>query len=150
MLSRVLALWVRATLRPEDAASRLSPRSVPTCYVLERRSRSDLAVLQQLCMRGRLPRPGRRLLARQLRGARSCFALTRSVGLDRRPPELLRALIEQLRADPSLDVTLVPAAVFWGRAPQKERSLIRLLLSEDWVIASRVRRFCDITDVVGN
>ena len=35
----------------------------------------------------------------------------------------------------------MPAAVYWGRAPQKERSLIRLLLSEDWVIASRVRRF---------
>ncbi|HEX4051658.1 MAG TPA: glycerol-3-phosphate 1-O-acyltransferase PlsB [Steroidobacteraceae bacterium] len=146
MLSRVLALWVRATLRPEDAAARLSSRAIPTCYVLERRSRSDLAVLQQLCVRERLPRPGRRLLARQLRGVRSCLALTRSVGLwrsrlDRRPPELLRALIEQLRADPSLDVTLVPAAVYWGRAPQKERSLIRLLLSEDWVIASRVRRF---------
>ncbi len=146
MLSRVLVPWVRATLRPEDAAARLSSRTVPVCYVLERRSRSDLAILQQLCVRERLPRPGRRLLARQLRGARSCVALTRSVGfwrsrLDRRPPELLRALIELLRADPALDVTLVPAAVYWGRAPQKERSLIRLLLSEDWVIASRVRRF---------
>ena len=80
MLSRVLALWVRATLRPEDAPARLNGRSQPTCYVLERRSRSDLAVLQQLCVRERLPRPGRRLLARQLRNARSCLALTRSVG----------------------------------------------------------------------
>ena len=35
----------------------------------------------------------------------------------------------------------MPAAVYWGRAPSKERSLIRLLLSEDWVIGSRVRRF---------
>jgi glycerol-3-phosphate O-acyltransferase len=146
VLSRILALWVRATLRPEDAAARLNGRTLPTCYVLEQRSRSDLAVLQQLCVRERLPRPGRRLLARQLRNARSSFALTRSVGLwrsrlDRRPPELLRTLIAALRADPSLDVSLVPAAVYWGRAPSKERSLIRLLLSEDWVIASRVRRF---------
>ncbi len=146
MLGRVLALWVRATVRPEDAAARLNGRPVPTCYVLEQRSRSDLAVLQQLCVRERLPRPGRRLLARQLRGARSSVALTRSVGLwrtrlDRRPPELLRELIETLRADEQLDVSLVPAAVYWGRAPSKEGSLIRLLLSEDWVIASRVRRF---------
>ncbi len=146
MLSRVLALWVRATLRPEDAAGRLSGRTVPTCYVLEHRSRSDLAVLQQLCVRERLPRPGRRLLARQLRGVRSSFALTRTVGfwrkrVDRRPPELLRGLIEALRTDPALDVSLVPAAVYWGRAPSKERSLIRLLLAEDWVIGSRVRRF---------
>ena len=99
VLRRVLALWVRAALRPEDAAARLAGRSVPVCYVLERRSPSDLAVLQNACMRERLPRPGRRLLARQLRNMRSSFALTQSVGLwrtrlDRRPPELLLALID--------------------------------------------------------
>jgi glycerol-3-phosphate O-acyltransferase len=146
LLRRVLALWVRATLRPEDAVARLAGRTVPTCYVLERRSPSDLAVLQNVAVRERLPRPGRRLLARQLRNVRSSFALTQSVGLwrtrlDRRPPELLLALIDALRRDPELDVSLVPAAVYWGRAPSKERSLIRLLLAEDWVIGSRVRRF---------
>jgi glycerol-3-phosphate O-acyltransferase len=146
LLRRVLALWVRATLRPEDALGRLAGRTVPICYVLERRSPSDLAVLQNVCLRERLPRPGRRLLAQQLRNLRSWFALTKSVGLwrtrmDRRPPEQLLALIEALRRDPNLDVSLVPAAVYWGRAPSKERSLIRLLLSEDWVIGSRVRRF---------
>jgi glycerol-3-phosphate O-acyltransferase len=146
LLRRVLALWVRATLRPEDAPARLAGRTLPVCYVLERRSPSDLAVLQNVCVRERLPRPGRRLLARQLRGMRSSFALTQSVGLwrtrvDRRPPALLLALIDALRRDPGLDVSLVPAAVYWGRAPSKERSLIRLLLSEDWVIGSRVRGF---------
>ena len=146
LLRRVLALWVRATLRPEDAPARLAGRTLPVCYVLERRSPSDLAVLQNVCVRERLPRPGRRLLARQLRGMRSSFALTQSVGLwrtrvDRRPPALLLALIDALRRDPGLDVSLVPAAVYWGRAPSKERSLIRLLLSEHWVIVSRVRGF---------
>jgi glycerol-3-phosphate O-acyltransferase len=146
LLRRVLALWVRATLRPEDAPARLAGRTLPVCYVLERRSPSDLAVLQNVCVRERLPRPGRRLLARQLRNVRSSFALTQSVGLwrtrvDRRPPALLLALIDALRRDPGLDVSLVPAAVYWGRAPSKERSLIRLLLSEDWVIGSRVRGF---------
>src|SRR5579863_7720632 len=146
LLRRVLALWVRATLRPEDAMARLAARTVPICYVLERRSPSDLAVLQNACLRERLPRPGRRLLPQQLRNLRSWFALTQSIGLwrtrlDRRPPQLLLALIEALRRDPDLDVSLVPAAVYWGRAPSKERSLIRLLLAEDWVIGSRVRRF---------
>ena len=146
VLGRILALWVRATLRPEDAAGRLGGRSVPTCYVLEWRSRSDLAVLQNICVRERLPRPGRRLLARQLRNFRSSFALTRSLGLwrsrlDRRPPELLLTLIDLLKRDPSLDVSLVPAAVYWGRAPSTERSLIRLALSEDWVIGSGVSGF---------
>ena len=149
VLSQVLALWVRATLRPEDAAARLGGRTVPVCYVLERRSRVDFAVLQSVSIRERLPRPGRRLLAQRLRKRRSSFALARTVGLwrtrlDRRPPELLLTLIEALRADPSLDVSLVPAGVYWGRAPQKERSVIRLLLSEDWVIGTRLRRFFSV------
>jgi glycerol-3-phosphate O-acyltransferase len=145
LLRRILALWVRATLRPEDAAARLKGRTVPICYVLERVSSSDLAVLQNVCVRERLPGPGRRLLARQLRNARSSLALTRSVGFwrsrdDRRPPRIAAEADRALRQDPMLDVSLVPAAVYWGRAPSRERSLIRLLLSEDWVIASRVRR----------
>ncbi len=149
ILSRILALWVRATLRPEDAASRLADRTVPVCYVLERRSRTDFAVLQNLCVRERLPRPGRRLLARQLGKTRASMALARSVGLwrsrpDRRPPELLLTLITALRADPALDIHLVPAVVYWGRAPQKERSLIRLLLSENWTIVSGLRRFFSV------
>ncbi|HXN11427.1 MAG TPA: hypothetical protein VN859_09300, partial [Steroidobacteraceae bacterium] len=146
ILNRVLSLWVRTTLRPEDAAARFADRTVPVCYVLEQRSRSDFAVLQHVCVGARLPRPGRRLLARQLGRTRASFPLSRSVGLwcqrlDRRPPELLLTLIDALRRDPALDVNLVPAAVYWGRAPQKERSLIRLLLSEDWVIGSGLRRF---------
>jgi glycerol-3-phosphate O-acyltransferase len=146
ILGRFLSLWVRTTLRPEDAAARFADRTVPVCYVLEQRSRSDFAVLQHVCVQARLPRPGRRLFARQLGRTRASFPLSRSVGLwrqrlDRRPPELLLTLIDALRRDPSLDLNLVPAAVYWGRAPQKERSLIRLLLSEDWVIGSGLRRF---------
>ena len=125
-------------------------RAAPVCYVLEQRSRVDLAVLQSVCVRERLPRPGRRLLAQRVaQSALLASRSTRTVGfwrtrLDRRPPELLLLLIEALRADPNLEVSLVPAAVYWGRAPQKERSLIRLLLSEDWVIGSRVRRFFSV------
>src|ERR1700686_1934306 len=97
VLRRVLALWVRATLRPEDAPARLTGRTVPICYVLERRSPIDLAVLQNVCVRERLPRLSRRLLARQLRNVRSSFALTKRVGLwrtrvDRRPPQVLPGL----------------------------------------------------------
>jgi glycerol-3-phosphate O-acyltransferase len=145
LLRRILALWVRATLRPDNAAVRLSSLNSPVCYVLEHAGSSDMAVLQNVCMRERLPRPGRRLLPQHLRSTRSSLALTRSVGfwrrrIDRRPPELLLGLIQAVRANPELDVSLVPTSVYWGRAPSREHSLIRLLLSEDWVIASRLRR----------
>jgi len=144
LLARFIALMTRARLEPADIGARLRDSGAPICYVLERRSAVDLAVLRNLCARARLPRPRRRLHATPAAG-RAAFALERPIGiwrtrLDRRVPAQLTALIEALRADAALDVALVPAGVYWGRAPQKERSLIRLLLSEDWAIGSRVRR----------
>jgi glycerol-3-phosphate O-acyltransferase len=145
-LSWILAPWVRVSLHPPDIGARLVNREAPLCYVLEQRGASDLAVLQQVCQRERLPRPNGRLLPQLPGERRGWFSLTRRVGLwrtrlDRRPPAALLELIEALRANPELDVLLVPAAAYWGRAPQKERSIIRLLLSENWSIGSRVGKF---------
>jgi len=39
---------------------------------------------------------------------------------------------------------MVPVAVYWGRAPQKEGSWLRLLFAEDWVLASRARKFLQV------
>ena len=55
-------------------------------------------------------------------------------------PHLL-ALIEELRADSVRDVLLVPTAVYWGRAPQKEGSWLRLLFAENWALTTRARKF---------
>ena len=145
LLARLVALWARARLEPADIGARLRDSAVPVCYVLERRSAVDLAVLRALCARARLPRPRRRLLAAPANAGRAAFALERPVGiwrtrLDRRVPVQLAVLIDALRADPALDVALVPAGIYWGRAPQKERSLIRLFLAESWALGSRLRR----------
>ena len=145
LLARFVALWTRARLEPADAGARLRDSAAPVCYVLERESAVDLAVLRKLCAHARLPRPRRRLLPGQAGGPRASIGLERLVGfwrtrLDRRVPQQLTALINALRADPALDIALVPCGIYWGRAPQKERSLIRLLLSEDWAIGSRMRR----------
>src|SRR5260221_926964 len=144
-LARFLALWTRARLEPADIAARLRDSAAPVCYVLERRSTVDLAVLRTVCTRARLPRPRRRLLASAQVSARAVFALERPVGfwrsrLDRRAPAELAVLINALRSDAMLDVVLVPTAVFLGPAPQKERPLFRLNLAEDWAIRSPLPR----------
>ena len=79
LLRRLLALWVRFTVRPNDAAARLRGVDNPLCYVLERCSVTDLAVLQNACVKLKLARPGKRLL-RQSRDLRSFFYLTRPLG----------------------------------------------------------------------
>ncbi len=145
LLRRLLSLWVRVTVRPDDFAARLAARPAPVCYLLERKSSTDLAVLQNACAAGKLPRPGGRLAAGELRRFRASFSLSRplnafSARIDRRPPAVLRQLVEILQAHPGLDVDLVPTAVYWGRAPQKEDSWLRLLLSEDWALATRLRK----------
>lgn len=148
LLRRLLALWVRFTVRPDDAVTRLREGNHPVCYLLERRSVTDLAVLQNACVKLKLARPHKRLLP-QARDVRSYFYLTRPRGfwderLDRRPPPPLVQLIETLRVHPQLDVDLVPVAVYWGRAPQKEASWFRLLLAEDWALTSRLRKFFQV------
>jgi glycerol-3-phosphate O-acyltransferase len=146
VLRRLLAPWVRAEIRPEGWRERLAPQpQAPLCYVLERRSSADLAALQNLCAREGLPRPDGRLLGRGAAQIRACLPLLRPRGMwdsriDRRPqPELLR-LVQALRADPSLDVRLVPVSVYWGRAPQKEGSWFRLLIAENWAFTSWLRK----------
>jgi glycerol-3-phosphate O-acyltransferase len=148
LFRRLLALWVRYTVRPEDAGARLHGRSNPLCYVLERRSVTDLAILQNACVRLKLARPQKRLMS-QARELRSFFYLSRPRGfwderIDRRPPPELLTMIEALRAHPDADVDLVPVAVYWGRAPQREVSWLRLLLVEEWALTSRLRKFFQV------
>ncbi|HKE92725.1 MAG TPA: glycerol-3-phosphate 1-O-acyltransferase PlsB, partial [Povalibacter sp.] len=77
--------------------------------------------------------------------SRSGFFLERPVGIwgdrvDRRSPEILRDLMAAVAADPTLDVDLLPVSILWGRAPDKEASWLRLMLSETWDRVGRFRR----------
>jgi glycerol-3-phosphate O-acyltransferase len=149
LVRKTLGLWVRVTVKPEDAAAALGARQRPLCYVLERASQTDVAVLGNVCGRLNLPRPTRRLLIGGRRAERAHFALERGVGFlrgraDRRPPRRLARLLAAAAADPAFDVDLVPVAIFWGRAAHKESRWWRLPLTENWVIAGRVRRLLTV------
>ena len=148
LLRRLLALWVRYKVRPDEAVSHVRDRDKPVCYVLENSSVTDLAVLQDACVKLKLPRPQKRLL-RELKDVRSFFYLSRPRGfwderIDRRAPAQLQQMIAALAANPELDVELVPVAMYWGRAPQREHSWFRLLLVEEWAIASTARKVMQV------
>jgi len=149
VVRRTLGVWVKATVKPDDAAAALSALRRPICYVLERDSQTDLAVLNEVCARLRLPRPTRRLLIGGGRADRAYFELERRVGFcgnrtDTRPSRHLEQLVAAAMAQPYFDVDLVPVAVFWGRAAQKEASWWRLPFTENWVWAGRVRKFLTV------
>src|SRR5450432_3432677 len=142
---KILNLWVRATIKPGDAAAEIAARPRPVCYVLERESKTDLAVLSNVCAALHLPRPERRLAVGGQRAVKAHFDLIRPAGVFKRnavrAPRILVQLVAAAAAHPEFDVDLVPVAIFWGRAPHKEASLWRLLFAEDWVLVGRFRKF---------
>ncbi|MEO6079792.1 MAG: glycerol-3-phosphate 1-O-acyltransferase PlsB [Steroidobacteraceae bacterium] len=147
LTGRFLLPWLRFTVRPRDVAESLRNAGAPVCYVIARHSSLDALVLQRACAEAGLPRPRKQLLpASAPSRVQSLLALSRRVGfwrnrLDRRPPAEIGALLAQLRRDPQFDALLVPVAVYWGRAPEREHiSWLRLLFSEDWALASQLRR----------
>ncbi len=148
-LRGVMRVFVRATVVPEDSLQRLHGRARPLLYVLEERSRSDQLALELACIQGGLRRPGKRLKLRDLVLPHSVVALERRAGVLRRradrrmPPELARA-VAAAGADEALELDIVPVAVYWGRAPQREKSWLRLILSENWALVGPFRRLLSI------
>ncbi len=144
--ARVRAPDRRAGGRARSACTAARGRSL---YVLEERSTSDLLALEIACMQGALRRPGKRLKLRGLDLPHSAVALERRAGVLRRradrrtPPELARA-VAAAGADPVLELDIVPVAVYWGRAPQREKSFLGLLFSENWAFVGPFRRLLSI------
>ena len=142
-------VFMRPTLVPEDARERLRGRARPVLYVLEERSLSDFLAVEQACAAASLRRPSKRLAAGGLSLRRSYVALERRAGVlrkraDRRMPRELAAAIAAVAQQPDLDLDIVPVAVYWGRAPQRERSWLDLVLSESWALVGPFRRLLSI------
>jgi glycerol-3-phosphate O-acyltransferase len=101
---KILGLWVKVTIKPEEIAESLAVRSRPVCYVLENESRTDFAVLDNACAALGIPKPDR------------CFALVRQgaflgARLRRRAPRQLVQLVEFASREPAFDVDLIPVAI---------------------------------------
>jgi len=146
VLRRFFKLWVRAAVQPAENPPSLIDPATPVCYVLERDSVADLAVLCNVTARQRLPYPEKRSGSLPVEQRRSYFDVGRrrhfwDASHSRRPPPYLLGVVEELRADAVRDLLLVPTAVYWGRAPQKEGSWLRLLFAEDWALTTRARKF---------
>ena len=149
LVRTILGLWVKTSIKPDDAAASIAARPRPVCYVLERESQTDLAVLNGACSRLRLPRPTRRLLLGKRRADRAYFELERQTGffvqrVNPRPSAYLTQLVGACTAQAALDIDLVPVAIFWGRAPHKEASWWRLPFTEDWALTGSFRKLLTV------
>jgi glycerol-3-phosphate O-acyltransferase len=147
LVRRGVALWVRPSVLPDDVAARLVPGR-PVMYALEKRSIVDLAVIEYACRERSLPMP----LAPLGSGTQlpeSVLFLERRAGflglrMDRRMPESLRTLGGLAAADPAFEADIVPVSLFWGRAPDRERSWASLWIGEGWDIGGRLRKLLSL------
>lgn len=125
-------------------------------YVLGNRSISDLVVLDLICSELDAPGPLEPItVAGKPEGRRFLFLNRPGKGLLRRNTmtrysERLTRILEHTSAaaeqslEPAAPVSILPVMVQWGRAPNREGSLWRLLLSENWAVTSRLRRFMNL------
>ncbi|MDH4105989.1 MAG: hypothetical protein OEV39_07745, partial [Gammaproteobacteria bacterium] len=145
----LVALWVRPSVLPDDARKRTAPADHVVIYALEKRSVIDLAVLEYVCRERGLPAPGEPVGAATEVLPDSLVFLERRAGffgqrIDRRMPEALRTLTTAANEDLSFNPEVVPVSLFWGRAPDRERSWLRLLVAEDWDLGGRFRKFLSL------
>lgn len=132
----ILNLYTRATEQLDDLNALGVYPDAPVVYVLRDAAMSDILVVERETRRMKLPSPLAPVDFADQHLRRRSFAIYRRplFGRDRvsASPQRLEHLIRALRKDPSLDVQLVPVSVFWGRRPEKENSLWKIIFSDNW------------------
>ncbi len=142
-LYRVLRLWVKPDVLPTTPAILINP-DVPLIYVLEVGGAADYSALRIICEQQNLPPPNEDFVFGDARENTRLVVLQQRLGLVFRrhrlvSSERLARLVDAgLATDQELQI--VPVAVYWGRAPEKESSFWRLWFTENWQLAGRTRK----------
>jgi len=146
LLRRILHWWVRSTVLPENLEGLEIDPERPVFYVLATYALSSLLIVEQVCRKLDWPRPGETFRVGKGVLPRSYSASRRYGGFivrrpqRRRHPEMLRQLLERADSEALARVQIVPVTVLIGRAPDKEESIFKILFSENWGAAGRIRR----------
>ena len=144
LLTRLLSVWVKPDVVPENPHTLINP-DIPLLYVLEVGGVADRAALAIAARRLSLPAPHTRLVYGKLRENASLDVLQRRRGglfkkhrhvVSKRLTRLVEAGLEKDAGE----LQIVPVSVYWGRAPDKDSSIFRLLFSENWQIAGGTRK----------
>ena len=144
LLSRVLSLWVKPDVLPIDPAPLLD-LSKPILYVLEVGGLADRTALEIICKQHSLPEPSKSLHYGGTSLPNSVDVLKQRQGLIfRKHRNMLSTGIGQLVdagiQDDVGELQIVPVSIYWGRAPDKESSLWKLMFTENWQFGGRTRK----------
>jgi glycerol-3-phosphate O-acyltransferase len=145
LAGKIFAIWARPAIQPEAPAELIGDTDAAVCYVLETGGLADMLALERACEKHGLPSPSETFRCCEMREARRVVVMRRMQGIFFRRPstkgsQRLRRLVQAADAKQQ-ELLLIPVAIYWGRSPQKESSVFKLLFSENWDVASRTRKF---------
>jgi glycerol-3-phosphate O-acyltransferase len=144
VFGKVFSIWARPAIQPESPAEYITDSGAAVCYVLETGGLADVLALERACAQNGMPSPTESFEFCGVREARRFVVMRRLQGFWLRHPSTigsrrLKRLVEG--ADNcEQELLLIPVAIYWGRSPEKERSVFKLLLSENWDIIGRTRK----------
>ncbi len=143
---KIFPVWARPAIQPDQPSDMLAESDAKVCYVLESGGLADTLALEQACRKKDLPSPTASLTFGDANESSSNVVLRRMRGLilrrrSSRGSTRLNRLIEAATAANGKELLLIPVAIYWGRSPDKERSLFKLLFSENWDVMGRTRKF---------
>jgi glycerol-3-phosphate O-acyltransferase len=146
LAGKTLAIWARPAIVPESPGELFSDDGQRVCYVFESGGLADTLAFERLARLHGLTSPLEPLEFAGAEEPHRVIVLRRKRGfLFRRPSTRsstrLRRLVEASIAAGGEDLLLVPVAIYWGRAPDKEASVLQALFSENWEFAGRTRKF---------
>ncbi len=149
LLRRLMFFWVRTRVQNNTVEALGLDADKPVIYVLQSRSLSDLLVLDRECQKAGLPRPYTPLTGQAISEKHAYFFLARPEGLFLTRERMYHSdrlvrLVNAVETNHDQDVQIVPVSVFWGRAPDKEDSPLKLLFAWNYNVGSRFRKFLAI------
>ena len=146
-LLRLLLRWMtRAATVPEALADLGLDPDQPVMFVLRESSLADLLVVEQEARRLGLHSPLHSLSLGNDQIRRGYFYMyrrIRSVGRERTAADSRRLdeVLALLGKHPDKDVQLLPVSVLWGRRPDKENSIWRIIFADNWSPPGFIKKF---------
>lgn len=114
-----------------------------TFYVLDEYSRANSLLLEQQLQKAGLPSALTSVEAFGVSESSAMIFLKHRHAKTAISPRLER-LIQACIANPKLEIRLVPVTILWGRAPDKEKSLFKLLVADEWRVPSISKQLFNI------
>ena len=147
---KALNTWVDPQITPASADELYLNPEQPIVYVLQSPSFSNLLVADEAAQRLGLHRPTEAIDSHLLQEKQSFFYLTQettqlSAQKNRfEYPERFVRLIEAVKNNDNLDIQLVPVTIFWGRSPDKEDSLFKIMFSDSWATPNALKQLVTV------